>query len=228
MAVGDQDDILARLKKTLPSSWFGPEGEFPAIEAFLYGAAWVGARIFEFYAYAKLQTRIATQTGGWLELTSADFFDDLRRLPAEADPKYSRRIRLEVFRDRNTRHAIDRAVFDLTGVHPDIYEAWRAGDCGGLGTGSLALGVAGRLGSRTAPTFEVFISMPTLQNYGIPNWPGLGSPVAGLGFGFALASDEDIQGSGPSFNDILAALERVRTSSITYYVRLVPLGDPTP
>lgn len=227
-ATGDSTDLLARLKRVLPAGWFGPDGSFPQVEAVLAGAASVLAFVYSLWAFAKLQTRIATATGGWLELAANDFVGDmLRRFPGETDPAYSRRIRLEVLRDRNTRGAIDRAVFDLTGQHPDIYEAWRPADCGGLGSGSLALGVAGRLGSRGAP-FEVIISMAPLANYGLPNWPGLGAPVAGLGFGFPLATDADLQGSGPAFTDVLVALERVRTAAITHYVRLVQLGDPNP
>ena len=225
---GDQEDILARLRRLLPP-WFGLLGAFPVVMALLTAVASPFVRIYDLWAFAKLQTRIATSTGGWLELSAADYVDHFPRFPGEGDAGYSRRIRLEVLRPRNTRHAIDRAVFDLTGNHPAIYEAWRPGDCGGYGIpSSLAYGLAGRYGSRGAP-FEVIISMPPLQNYGIPNRPGYGVTLIGYADpAWGYADDNDLVGSGPRFSDVLAALNRVRMASITYYVRLVQLGDTTP
>jgi hypothetical protein len=226
--VGDQDDITGRLKRLLPP-WFGPDGAFPAVEAFAAGAAKVLAGIYDLWAFAKLQTRIATSTGGWLELTAADFIDAFPRFPGESDAAYSRRIRLEIFRPRNTRRGIDRAVFDLTGDHPDIFEAWRPGDCGGYGVPSaMGYGVAGLYGSGGA-RFEVIVSTPQLRNYGIPNRPGYGATFIGYGGPtWGYADDNDLVGSGPKIADVLAALKRVRMAGITYYLRFTQLGDPTP
>lgn len=224
---GSQDDILGRLKRLMPNGWFGPDGSFPAVEAALAGLGAAFARVYALYAFAKLQTRLATMTGGWLELAASDFFDNFKRLRGEIDPRYGRRLRLEVFRDRNTRNAIDRAVYDLTGQHPDVFEAWRPGCCGGLDTPSFALDITGRLGDLT-PRFETIISIPQPQNFGIPNWPGLDVSLAGLDANFALVSDDDIIGAGPTTADILAALERVRTASHTYWVNFTQLGDPNP
>lgn len=225
--IGDIDDTSARLRRLLPP-WFGREDDSPAVSALLQGAARILAHVYSLWAFAKLQTRIATSTGGWLEMAAADYIGAFPRFAGEDDAKYSRRIRLEVLRDRNTRNAIDRAVYDLTGAHPDIYEAWRPGDCGGYGTPGLAYGMAGRYGSRRAP-FEVIVSVPEPQNYGIPNRPGYGAALAGYGMPtWAYADDADIMGSGPTLADIYAGLERVRTAGVTYYVRLTQLGDPNP
>jgi hypothetical protein len=229
VAVGTQEDVLVRLKRGLPPSWFGPDGEFPVVEALLSGAAWLCAGIYDLYAYAKLQTRIATQTGGWLDLTAADFFDRFVRFTGEHDDSYSRRIRLEVFRDRNTRHAIDRAVYDVIGVHPHIYEGFHAPTCGGWGTPGLALGRAGRWGSRRM-VFDVVVVLPLPQNYGIPNRGGWGTIVGGWGIGnLSLVTDRDFTGAGPTRDQIMAAIERVRAAGVTIWVRFTnPIGTGDP
>lgn len=216
---GDQADLTARIKSVLPR-WFGfEEGENPVLNALVQGAAQALAFIRSLIAFAALQTRIATATGGWLDLIAADYIDGgLTRFAGETDAQYSRRIRLEVLRDRNTRYAIDRAVFDLTGNHPTIYEGWRPATCGGLGSPSLSLGTTGRLGSSGAPA-EVIVTTPAPRGYGIPGRPGWGNTVGGWGSVFSLASASDVIAPGPTPFDMIAALERVRTEGITLYVR---------
>lgn len=223
MAVaGSQDDILDRLKRYLPRGWFGADGTYPVVEAALSGIAAAFASIYALYAFAKLQTRIATQTGGWLDLTAADFFDVFPRFSAETDAAYSRRIRLEVFRPRNTRHAIDRAVYDITGQHPAIFEPWRPGDTGGWGTNGFAFGAAGGWGCKTK-TFEVWITATLPQNYGIPNRGGWGNATGGYGAigNFSFVDDADIVGSGATLSQIVSAVDRVRSAGITYWMRFV-------
>jgi hypothetical protein len=223
--IGDAADMEARLRRLLPP-WFGSES--PVVDALLAGAAQVLAFSYGLYAYAKLQTRLATATDAWLDFAGMDFFGRFPRFKGELDRPYSRRIRLEVFRDRVTRHAYDRAVFDITGDHPEVFEAWRPGCCGGYGAPGLALGRVGRWGSRTTP-FEVIVSTPELQNYGIPERGGWGSGVGGYGSGnFSFVDDADTVGSGPTQADVLAAIERVRAAGITAYVRFTQLGDPNP
>lgn len=215
---GDQADLYGRLKRLLPP-WFGREDDSPVVGAFVQGVAAVLSYLYSLYAYAKLQTRFATMSGGWLDLGSGDFFGaTLPRFGGEPDASYSRRIRLEVLRPRNTRTAIDRAVFDLTGNHPAIYEAWRPMDCGALGDPSFTLGFAGQLGSAGA-RFQVQITTPAPAGFGIPNRPGWGDPAGGLEGTFSLADPADVIANGPTPTDVLNALERVRTAGRTYYVR---------
>lgn len=221
---GDQDDLYARLKRLAPP-WFGREDDSPVLTALLQGAAWALSFAYALFAFAKLQTRIATATGGWLDLASGDFFgEQLRRFGGELDPIYSRRIRLEVLRDRNDRNGVDRAVFDLTGGHPLVFEAFRPADCGGLGDPSFAWGVTGRYGSSQA-AFQVLITAAPPRGYGVPDRPGWDDPAAGVEFSFSLASDLDVVANGPTQADVLAALERVRSAGVTYFVRF---ADPVP
>jgi hypothetical protein len=218
---GDQEDILARLRKRLPKRWFGYSTDAaPIVSALLTGAAWALAQFHALYAYIALQTRIATSTGAWLELAANDFFGSrLPRFSGERDPSYSLRIRKEVLRPRNTRQAIDAIIFDLTGKHPDIFEGFHARECGGWGTPALAFGAAGRYGSNNA-RFEAIITTPPLQGYGIPNRGGWGSRTGGYGVGnFSLVDDTLIVGSGPTRADIIRALDLVRPAGVRFYLR---------
>ena len=222
---GDSDDLLYRLRRLVPP-WFGTPAAAVVVDAMLAGAAAVLSFFYAIYAYAKLQTRLATMTDGWLDFAAGDFFGKFMRFSGEQDPGYGRRIRLEVFRDRNTRHGIDRQVFDLYGLHPEVFEAWRPGCCGGYGLGGLGYGVVGRYGCENAPA-EVIIVMPEPQNYGIPNRGGWGSGTGGYGIGnFSYVDDQDIIGSGPTQADLFAALDGVRTAAVDYFVRFTRVGDP--
>ncbi|GEP00624.1 hypothetical protein [Methylobacterium haplocladii] len=141
MAVGDADDMLARLRTLLPP-WFPDEA--PILDGLLGGIAALLAFVHGLIAYAKAQTRIATATGGWLDLIAFDFFG-LRflRRAAETDDAFRPRILRELLRPRATREAIRRALVDLTGREPVLQELWNPGDCGGYGIGAIAYAGSG-------------------------------------------------------------------------------------
>ena len=222
--VGDVPDLTTRLKRLLPSSWFADSA--PVLTGLLQGPATVLAWLYGLYAYALLQTRLATATGGWLDMAAADYFDDVRRFANESDQAFSRRISLEVLRGRLTRSAIDRSVYDITGVHPRVFEGWRPADCGGYGTPGLAFGKTGRYASKTL--FEVFVTLPQPQNYGIPNRGGWGSLTGGYGAqgSFSFVDPADIVGSGPTLTDIVKSVERVRAAGVKIYLHFTQLGVP--
>lgn len=212
---GSQDDVYARLKQTLPP-WFGREDDSPSVNALMQGAAWVLSFLYSLFLFAKLQTRFATMTGGWLDLGAGDYFGGaLRRFGSEPDSSYGRRIRLEVLRPRNTRTGIDRAVYDLTGNHPTIFEPWRPADVGCIGV-SMWVGY-GMPGTPTAPN-TVYITTPAPRGFGIPNVPGLDDSLTGIEATLALADTADVIANGPTPTDVLNALERCRTAGRTYLV----------
>ncbi len=226
--VGARDDLGNRIRGLLPR-WFGSDPAFaPLVEAFIDSAAWALSFLYDLIAFARLQTRIATATGGWLELAANDYLGpSFRRFDGETDASYSLRIRREVLRHRNTRRAVDQVVVDLLGVHPGIYEPWRPADCGGLGTGSFALGAAGVLASRGAK-HEAFVTVPFPQGYGIPDRTGLGDPLCALGApSFGLCDDQDVIGSGAWVADICRAVEGVRPVATLIYLQFTGvLGSP--
>lgn len=225
--IGGQEDIAARLRRFLPY-WFGPTAApTPVLTSLLNGIAWALATIFELIEFAKRQARIATATGGWLDLAAMDYFGEgLPRFKDETDASYRTRIRQEVFRQRNTRAAIDSIVYDLTGEHPRIYEAWRPADTGGWGVPTFAWGRSGYWGSGGAP-YEVIVHMQRPQGYGIPDRGGWGSGVGGWGIGnFSWLGEESIQGSGPTITDILNRIDSVRAAGVTIYVKFREFGTP--
>lgn len=138
MATGDQADIFGRLRRLL-APWFGDDdAQSSVVAAFLQAPAWALAGVHELLAYAKLQTRIATATDGWLELIAYDFFGDgLPRLQGEQDSAYGLRIRREILRPRVTRAAIEAAMREIPGQANAVrvYEPFNIRDTGAYGYG---------------------------------------------------------------------------------------------
>jgi hypothetical protein len=154
VTVGTPADVLSRLKSVLPARWFpssgagpsGAQGPSPFLDGLASGTAAVLSWAYGLIQYVKAQTRIATQTDGWLDITSLDFFGDaLPRLPGEQDPVFSARIRANLFVAANTVPAIAAGIQALTGTVPRIVEAWNPATTGvidgGAGQGMMFLDV---------------------------------------------------------------------------------------
>jgi hypothetical protein len=215
---GDQNDIIARLQRWLPTGWF-PADTTTRIYSIISGFASVLAVIWMLLGYTKLQTRIATSTDGFLDLTSDDFFDgNLPRLNGETDAGFSLRIRNEILRNRLTRNAIDEQLFEITGKHPMITELQRPADVAVYGGYMSGYGVS--CYASRADTYAVFITTVQPPSFGIPNVAGYGTYLAGYGTPqFPYCDPSMISGSGYTEADIYAALDRIRAAGITYWVR---------
>ena len=103
MATGDADDMLARIKATLPG-WFPSDA--PILDGLLYGFATSAAWVYGLITYAKLQTRVGTATDGFLDLIAFDFFGRRMRRGTRSDALFRSAIIAELFRPRQTRQAI--------------------------------------------------------------------------------------------------------------------------
>lgn len=226
--IGDASEIAARLRRYLPRRWFGRQGDpTPVLDALLGGLGAAFAQLWALIAFAKLQARLATATGGWLDLAAVDFFgpDAFPRFAAEREEDYRVRLRQEVLRRRVTRQAIVDVVDDITGAPPlKVYEGFDAPTCGGWGAArSMGWGVAGLWGS-TVPG-EVIITVAEPQGYGIPNVPGWGSGLGGWGVyvePFRWCDPSMITGSGPTTAEILDAIDRVRAAGVKYLIHFKP------
>jgi len=218
--IGDKDDIVARLQRWLPQGWFPSDGT--RINSILSGFASVLATIWTAIAYVTLQTRLATTTDGFLDLASRDFFGPvLPRLPGETDPTFSLRIRNEVFRDRQTRNAIDALLFELTGQHPIITELERPKDVGAFRYRGLAFRAVGHYASRFWRPM-VFIQTVHAGRFVIPHFGGLRAPAAAFRIPTFLYTDPSmVEGSGYTDLQLFAALERIRTAGVTYWVQFL-------
>jgi hypothetical protein len=224
MAIGDQADIAARLYRWLPSRWF-PSGPGTLIHAVVSGLAAALASLYSITAYAALQMRIATATDGWLDLISGDYFGmRLPRIPHEADPAFSARIRREIMRERVTREAIDRILYDTTGNHPTIIEPNRTSDIGCWRQG-FAWGT-GNYGSSGLP-FQLFVTIPRENPNPFPmmaGWRAWLGAYRGPYAAYALSSIFP----PPQQPDtaIVAAIESVRAAGITVWLQLTDLPAP--
>src|SRR5438105_4818067 len=102
MATGDQHNVASRLRQLLPPSWFPDLA--PNLWALLQGAGNVFAWLYALISFAKLQTRISTATGFFLDLMGLDFFGrNFPRMKGQSDASYSAAMKKELIRERVTR-----------------------------------------------------------------------------------------------------------------------------
>jgi hypothetical protein len=158
MAIGDQNDIAARLKRWLPTRWFpaqdvNSDGSAPRVAAMRQGLAANLASVYAQLQYALAQTRIGSSSDGWLDLFAFDYFGrDLPRWSGETDARYQPRVAAELTRDRGTRPAIAALLTALVGAPPTIFEPWRPLDTGAYGVAAVTgYGVAGGYGRGFPP-----------------------------------------------------------------------------
>ena len=178
--IGDATDMTARLLALLPLRWF-PDTT-PVLSALMSGLADGGAWLYTMLGYARLQTRIATVTDSFLDLTSQDFFyGSLPRRFGETDDAFRIRIKRELLRPRATRPALVSELTDLTGRAPIVFEPARPVDTGAWGQ-MLGYGVAGGWGSLMLP-FQFFITAFRSLGTGVPNVGGWGHMPAGAAGG---------------------------------------------
>jgi hypothetical protein len=171
--IGDQPDVVSRLKSALPTRWF-PD-DTPVLDALLAGLAAGWSSLYSLLAAVRLQSRIATATGASLDGASADFFGPrLPRSAAETDIAFRTRIEIALTREHATRAALSAALLQLTGHTPVIFEAARVADTGAYGGPSFAYGVAGAWGSLALP-FQVFVTARRPSGSGIANVAGYGT-----------------------------------------------------
>ncbi len=153
--IGSIDDILSRLKSTLPTRWF-PD-DTPVLDALLTGLGSAWSSLHELLLSVGQQTRISTVTGDFLDGASGDFFGNrLPRLTLEPDAAYRARLQNALVRDHATRPAIAAALETVTGFMPLIFEPARVADTGAYGSPVLGYGVAGAWGNLNLP-YQVFI-----------------------------------------------------------------------
>jgi len=177
MATGDQNDIYTRLKALLPPTWFGDSSPF--LEGALNACASALSWCYSLYVYARLQTRITTATGGWLDLAAYDYFGtSLQRPAGMSDDLFRNQMKINLFRARGTRQAIIDILEELTGNTPTIFEPQRPLDTGSYGGPMIGYGVAGGYGSVLIP-YQAFVIAYRPKGTGIPYVAGYQTTPAG-------------------------------------------------
>jgi hypothetical protein len=227
MTTGDSNDTLARLKAVLPSSWF--RNSHVDIDALMSGIGVNESAIYAMQQYAKLQTRVSTATGGWLDLIAQDFFDSrfLRRLN-ETDTSFAARIKQELIRSRQTRSAILQMLLDLTGQKATLQEPWNPLDWGGYGLPYSGYGIAMGYGSLQLRN-QMFITAVRPNGGGIPNVAGYGTVASGYGAGNGRGEYADIsQVTSPvPDSEIYARIQQTIAAGTTAWVTIVSSGQNT-
>lgn len=184
--VGDQQDMVSRLKSVLPAQWF-PDST-PVLDSLMNGLGWAWATTYSLIQYARTQARISTAQGVWLDIAARDYFGcTLRRRALEGDEQFRGEIKRALVRDRGTRAAVNQVLLDLTGRTPIIFEPANPSDAGGYAGvngagGGVAYGGGGGWGSLDLP-FQFFVTAFRPPGTGIAVVSGWCSGSGGYGAG---------------------------------------------
>lgn len=205
--------MFNRFKVLLPR-WFGDAT--PILDALLHGLAATARYAHRFIDTARLQTRIQTATGGWLDWIAADFFGEmLQRGPQQSDAAFRKRIRARLFGERATRAGLIQTLTDLTGRTPRVFEPQRLADTGCYRGPRLAYGVQGSYGSRRR-AYQCFVTAYRPRIAGLPNVAGYRSPRGAYKTPSRAAYAKR---SGLTDADICEAVNHVKPVGTTVWIR---------
>jgi hypothetical protein len=244
--------MVGRLTRLLPTGWWN-DGSFNLADASFITAIKGGlgdslAWIYSLLQYVKNQTRHATSTDFFIDLTAFDFFGlRIKRKPSQTDASLISTIKKEIFRERVTRHGVEQAIEDLTQSEATIFEPKNPQDTGGWEV-QFAFEAAGAWGADLP--YTMFITAVEPPGAGIPNLAGFDSATGGWGvpsstvfmssggfsngfssgFGnfyslsgtggaFAFADLSQIQGTVTN-QDIYDTIEATRAAGVTCWVNI--------
>jgi hypothetical protein len=213
MATGDANDILSRVKQVIPYRWFSFVAPFR--DAVLGGPSDLAAWCYSWVGFARLQSRIATSTGPFLDLIALDFTGRYLQRNGTVDNTFRARIQATILQERVTRKGMINALTALTGTAPIIIEPWNTRDIGAYGAPTTAYGVS-RYGSMQLPA-QVFIIVKVGATPGVPNTAGYGTAVAGYGAPLAIWSGLSLSTGGITDEDIYSTILATKpTGSIAW------------
>jgi len=133
--------ILQRLLNALPTNWVptgmvDENGRTYRIAGQMSGTAAVYQGVQNQIDFLKAQTRISSSTGGFLDMSSRDFFGTKwPRKAGESDTAYSARLLTKFFQPQGTYEAMVSALQALTGNTPTIIRPRRPFDVGAYAQG---------------------------------------------------------------------------------------------
>ena len=206
--LGDTTDIAGRLRAVLPKRWFSEQAPILATVLNCFAVPW--AWLYGLLGYVKVQGRISTATGDWLDLIAKDFFGSLlERKVSESDQAYRSRIKSSLLSSAATRDAIASSLTNLTGTPCTVFEPARCLDTGAYGAPQigqstpafgLAYGSAGGWGNLNLP-YQAFITVRLSPISATCPIAGYGSGGYGVGTTYYLSlstlsgqvTEQDIQ-----------------------------------
>jgi len=227
MATGDQKDVIWRLQRWLPQGWF-PTNVGTRIYAIVSGWASALSTVYVLIVYAKLQTRIATATDGFLDLASRDYLGKrLPRLSGEQDPAFSTRIRASIFLAANTRPAIQTALENLTGNSVRMIEPWQPNDNARYGRSFYGYNRQARPG-QYANGNQRYKGLIVCS---LPDSSGGGRPRRGYGNSFYTSDPALVSPAGAFYSQapanggqqlVFDAINRLKVYGTDVFVKFVP------
>ena len=146
---------VARLFALLPP-WF-PAGMAPGLTAILSGPGYVISFIYQTLQYARMQMRVRSAFGGWLDMISYDLYGNNLPRATMNDAEFKAAILAALFPPANTKQAIITKLTNLTGLAPIILSPWSPSDMGGYGTNTMGYGVAGSYYGSYKMNAQIFI-----------------------------------------------------------------------
>jgi hypothetical protein len=186
----------ALLTAVLPP-WFSTVSADPLLTAVLTAYATTLSFVYSLWAYAKLQTRIATATDGWLDVAGADYLGPgFYRHSGQTDAGLRLQIMQGLLAPKGTRAALISALKNLTGRTPVVVEFNRPSDTGVYGGPYAGYGLAGAYGSLVSGMNAFVIAYRPLTVGAAP---------------YAYI---------PSDAEIIAATEAVRPAGYTLWIRI--------
>lgn len=217
MAVGDQSDMLARIKAVLPRTWF-PDTT-PVLDALLSGLGATWSWLYGFLQYVSAQTRIKTASDVFLDIIGKDFFGNaLQRKQGEPDSAYRARIFRNLLSPKATRAALANILTEMTGREPIIFEPARPADTGSYKGPAFAYGQAGGWGSLALPN-QFFLTVFRPYGNGVANVAGYGG-VGGYGVGPAEYVDFTMISSEITDEEIIAAVVNALPAASIAWMRI--------
>lgn len=207
-------EILDNIYDSL-APWFGNLAETPNINAFIQGYAESAKYCNALKDFVKQQTRIRTSTGGFLDLAAQDYFGNkLRRRTGENDLSYRRRILSNLLAERVTRTGLYKALLNLTGRPPVMFEPWNGGDTCWL-NGGWALNYNCLGGNFQQWAYQGFIIVyRPITNGNFKN--ALNNPTYSLNDGFILQPKEQPYITDDDILDLIARFKAEGVKIWTY------------
>ncbi len=221
-----QQDLIQRLKATLPLRWFGEIT--PVLDTVLnsLAAGWFG--LFNLLAHVRAQTRLQTASDDSLDLIAKDYCGRrLLRRSRESDTSFRIRIHQELLRDKCTRSALYEVLFDLTGRPPTIFEPANPADTGSYGSidssepGNASYGFFGGWGSLNSP-FQTFVKASMPRNAAIAMINGWGGDIGAYGTGFSSYVSSTANSPCASGSEVCAAVARIAPAGSIIWMSLDP------
>jgi len=220
MAIGDAANIQARLLRQMPP-WFSSGNSIAA--AVMSGGASVLALIYGMWVYVVAQTRLATCSGGFLDLFAQDYFGTtLVRRDGQTDAAFKLRIQALLLSEKGTRRGMVKALTILTGNPPKIWEPTTPSDNGGYRTPCMGYGVAGAYAS-IALGAQCLITANLGTTQAPSNLSGYRTAPAGYssaGTAYAAASSIGQIAGGITAQDVIDTINLIRPAGVACWVNI--------